>query len=104
MIMDRDEVFKASGPGSATRNWVKIGAKKDGTITAMQALLHYEAGAFKGSPVMMGCMTAFTPYAVPNMYVEGYDVVVNKPKVAAYRAPGAPQGLERGGVPRLAHR
>lgn len=91
MIMGRDEVFKASGPGSATRNWVKIGAKKDGTITAMQALLHYEAGAFKGSPVMMGCMTAFTPYAVPNMYVEGYDVVVNKPKVAAYRAPGAPQ-------------
>ncbi len=91
MVMDRDEVFKASGPGSATRNWVKIGAKNDGTITAMQAKLHYEAGAFKGSPMMMGCMTAFTPYAVENMYVEGFDVVVNKPKVAAYRAPGAPQ-------------
>jgi len=91
MIMNRDEVFKATGPGSATRSWVKIGAKKDGSITAMQGRLAYEAGAFKGSPVMMGCMTAFTPYAVANMYVEGFDVVVNKAKVAAYRAPGAPQ-------------
>jgi CO/xanthine dehydrogenase Mo-binding subunit len=71
--------------------WVKVGAKKDGTITAMQGRFHYEAGAFKGSPVMMGCMTAFTPYNLENVYVEGFDVVVNKPKVAAYRAPGAPQ-------------
>ena len=91
MVMDRDEVFKASGPGSASRLWVKVGAKKDGTITAMQGKFYYEAGAFKGSPVMMGCMTAFTPYDLENVYVEGFDVVVNKPKVAAYRAPGAPQ-------------
>lgn len=91
MVMERDEVFKASGPGSASRLWVKVGAKNDGTITAMQGKFHYEAGAFKGSPVMMGCMTAFTPYALENVHVEGFDVVVNKPKVAAYRAPGAPQ-------------
>jgi CO/xanthine dehydrogenase Mo-binding subunit len=91
MVMDRDEVFKASGPGSAARMWVKVGAKKDGTITAMQGRFHYEAGAFKGSPVMMGCMTAFTPYNLENVHVEGFDVLVNKPKVAAYRAPGAPQ-------------
>ncbi len=91
MIMTRDEVFRASGPGSATRSRVKIGAKKDGTITAMQAKLCFEAGGFKGSPMGPGCMTVFTPYDVENMYIEGYDVVVNKPKVAAYRAPGAPQ-------------
>ncbi|MEX1236774.1 MAG: molybdopterin cofactor-binding domain-containing protein, partial [Pseudomonadales bacterium] len=90
-VMDREEVFRASGPGSATRNWVKIGAKKDGTFTAMQARLCYEAGAFKGSPMGPGCMTVFTPYDIENAYVEGFDVVVNKPKVAAYRAPGAPQ-------------
>jgi CO/xanthine dehydrogenase Mo-binding subunit len=91
MTMTRDEVFRASGPGSATRSRVRIGAKKDGTITAMQAKLCFEAGAFKGSPMGPGCMTVFTPYDVENMYIEGYDVVVNKPKVAAYRAPGAPQ-------------
>jgi len=91
IVMNREEVFKASGPGSATRSSIKIGAKKDGTITAMKAKLMFEAGAFKGSPMMPGCMTVFTPYDVENMYVEGFDVVVNKPKVAAYRAPGAPQ-------------
>lgn len=92
MQMDRDEVFKASGPGSATRVKVKIGAKKDGTISAMHAVLYYESGAFPGAaPLGPGCMTIFTPYDVPNQYVEGFDVVVNKAKVAAYRAPGAPQ-------------
>lgn len=91
MVMTREEVFRASGPGSAARSWIKIGAKKDGTITAMQASLRYEAGAFKGSPMGPGCMTVFTPYDVENAHVKGYDVVVNKPKVAAYRAPGAPQ-------------
>lgn len=91
MVMDRDEVFRASGPGSATRSKIKIGAKKDGTFTAMEAHLCYEAGAFKGSPMGPGCMTVFTPYDIENAYVEGFDVVVNKPKVAAYRAPGAPQ-------------
>ncbi len=91
MVMTREEVFRATGPGSATRSRIKIGAKKDGTITAMQAKLCFEAGSFKGSPMGPGCMTVFTPYDVENMYIEGYDVVVNKPKVAAYRAPGAPQ-------------
>ncbi len=91
MAMTRDEVFRASGPGSATRSRIKIGARKDGTITAMSARLCFEAGAFKGSPMGPGCMTVFTPYDVENIYIEGYDVVVNKAKVAAYRAPGAPQ-------------
>jgi len=91
MVMSREEVFIGSGPGSGTRNTVKIGAKKDGTITAMKAHLIYEAGAFKGSPMAPGAMCMFAPFDVENMYVEGYDVVVNKPKVAAYRAPGAPQ-------------
>jgi CO/xanthine dehydrogenase Mo-binding subunit len=39
---------------------------------------------------MAACMTALAPYDIPNSKVDGYDVVVNKPKVAAYRAPGAP--------------
>ncbi|MAI53372.1 MAG: oxidoreductase [Gammaproteobacteria bacterium] len=91
MVMNREDVFRASGPASASQSTIKLGAKMDGTITAMQATLHYEAGAFKGSPMGPGCMTVFTPYDVEHMYVEGFDVVVNKPKVAAYRAPGAPQ-------------
>ena len=90
MAMTRDEVFRASGPTSGAHVWVKIGATKDGKITAGQAELKYQAGAFPGSPVGPGCMTAFAPYDLENVQVIGYDVVSNRPKVAAYRAPGAP--------------
>ncbi|MEE4301872.1 MAG: xanthine dehydrogenase family protein molybdopterin-binding subunit [Pseudomonadales bacterium] len=89
--MTREEVFRASGPASACKAKVRIGAKRDGTLTAMYAWLGYEAGAYKGSPMGPGVMCAFAPYKCPNFRIEGYDVLVNKPKVAAYRAPGAPQ-------------
>ena len=62
MVMDRDEVFIATGPTSAADMWAKVGARKDGTITAAQGRIAYEAGAFKGSPMMPGVMTMFTPY------------------------------------------
>ena len=90
MVMTRDEVFRASGPTSATKIRMKMGAKKDGTIIAASASLYYEAGAYRGSPSGAGAMCAFAPYTIPNFFVEAYDVVVNKPKVAAYRAPGSP--------------
>ncbi|HXX12057.1 MAG TPA: xanthine dehydrogenase family protein molybdopterin-binding subunit, partial [Burkholderiales bacterium] len=90
MVMSRTEVFKASGPTSGARIWVKIGATRDGRITAAEALLKYQAGAFQGSPVQPGCMCAFAPYDLENVKVIGFDVVVNRPKVAAYRAPGGP--------------
>jgi CO/xanthine dehydrogenase Mo-binding subunit len=91
MVMTREEVFRASGPASATHMRVKVGAKRDGTITAIDVELAYEAGAFPGSPVAAGCMTGLAPYALENLHLVGWDVVVNKPKAAAYRAPGAPQ-------------
>ena len=78
---------------------VKIGATKDGRITAGEAELKYQAGAFQGSPVQPGAMSAFAPYdAGARRTVVGYDVVVNRPKVAAYRAPGAPIVGVRGGA------
>jgi CO/xanthine dehydrogenase Mo-binding subunit len=90
MVMSRSEVFRATGPASATRIRVKIGATRDGKLCAAQATLEYEAGAFKGSPVIAGAMAMFAMYDIPNLRVEGYDIVTNKPKVNAYRAPGAP--------------
>jgi xanthine dehydrogenase molybdenum-binding subunit len=88
--MDRTEVFEGTGPTSGTYIKVKIGATNDGMITALQSYLAYEAGAYPGSPVAAGAMCHTAPYDIPNALVDGYDVVVNKPKVAAYRAPGAP--------------
>jgi CO/xanthine dehydrogenase Mo-binding subunit len=88
--MTRTEVMEASGPTSGTNLRVKIGAKRDGTIVALEGHFAYEAGAYPGSPYAAGARCAFGPYNVPNQYVEAWDVVLNKPQVAAYRAPGAP--------------
>ena len=90
MNMSREEVFKGTGPTSGASMTVKIGVRRDGTITAAEAVLKYQAGAFPGSPVMNGCMCAFAPYDIANQRTVGYDVVSNRPKAAAYRAPGAP--------------
>ena len=90
IVMSRADVFEASGPTCGSNMKIKVGVKNDGTITAMQAYLAYEAGAFPGSPVGAGAMCVFAAYDVENATIDGYDVVVNKPKTAAYRAPGAP--------------
>ena len=93
MIMTREEVFRATGPTSASWCKAKIGAKSDGTFTAATAWLAYEAGAFPGAPIGPGCMTILAPYEIENFVIEGFDVLVNKPRAAAYRAPGAPQAM-----------
>ena len=90
ITMDRDEVFIGTGPTSGTYIRVKMGATKDGKLTAAEASLCYEAGAFPGSPVSTACQTIFGPYDVANARVEGYDVVTNVQKSSAYRAPGSP--------------
>ena len=90
VTMSRTEVFEASGPTSGTHIRVKLGATKDGRLVAGEAHLNYEAGAFPGSPVSPACQCMMAPYDIPNAWLEGFDVVVNKPKSAAYRAPGVP--------------
>jgi len=90
MVMTRAELFRATGPASGTHTFVKMGAKKDGTITAAEAWIYNQAGAFKGSPVGRSIETFFSAYTIDNIKASAYDVCVNRPKVAAYRAPGAP--------------
>ncbi|MDP6597346.1 MAG: xanthine dehydrogenase family protein molybdopterin-binding subunit [Candidatus Poribacteria bacterium] len=89
LIMDRADVFEATGPTAGSYIKVKIGATKDGLVTAAQTELIYEAGAFPGALVDCGMMCIFSPYHIENFLVDGYDVVVNIPKTAPYRAPGA---------------
>jgi CO/xanthine dehydrogenase Mo-binding subunit len=92
MVMSREEVFRATGPTSGSSSTVKIGATKDGKITAVKATYNLQAGAFPGSPIRGAVGCALSPYDIPNVEITGYDVVTNRPKVAAYRAPGAPIG------------
>lgn len=90
LVMTRDEVFRASGPTSATSIDVKIGARKDGTITAAEATLRYSCGPYAGMWAEVGAMTAFACYKLENVRTVGFEVLVNRPKTAAYRAPSAP--------------
>ncbi len=89
ILMDRAACFEATGPTPGSHIKVKMGADANGKIVAAEATLAFEAGAFPGSPIAPGCMCIFACYDIPNGRVDGYDVVVNKPRTNAYRAPGA---------------
>ena len=93
MTMTRAEVLAGTGPTSGSHIRVKMGARRDGTLTAAEAELIYEAGAYPGSPVGAGCSVIFGPYRLENLQIDGYDVVVNRPKTAAYRAPGGTNAI-----------
>ncbi len=88
ILMNRTEVLQATGPTSGSVIRVKMGANKDGKLVAAQAYLAYESGAFPGCPVGAGARCMLAPYVIPNVLIDGYDVVVNKPSTSAYRAPG----------------
>ncbi|MEM7544112.1 MAG: xanthine dehydrogenase family protein molybdopterin-binding subunit [Pseudomonadota bacterium] len=90
VVMSRSEVFRATGPTSSTSMDVKIGMKKDGTITAASGVFRLQGGAFPGAPASFTAMCAFAPYALENVKQIGWDVMSNRPKQAAYRAPGSP--------------
>ena len=90
MVMSREEVFRATGPTSGSWNTVRIGATKDGKLTAGSATFRFQAGAFPGAPARPAAMCAFAPYDIANVQTVGIDVVMNRPKSNAYRAPGSP--------------
>ncbi len=87
--MDRVSVFEATGPAAAAVVKFKIGVDGNGRITAAQGDLRYEAGAYPGSPVQAGAVCALAAYDIPNVRIDGYAVLVTKPRTAAYRAPGS---------------
>ena len=96
IVMTRGEVFQATGPMLGTVIRVRMGATRAGRITAVQAELYYEAGAYPGSWVASGAAVLCGPYEVPHGQIDGYDVVVNKPRTNTYRAPGATPACSAG--------
>jgi CO/xanthine dehydrogenase Mo-binding subunit len=88
IVMSRADVLAATGPTSGSNIRVKIGVDADGKISAALAELYYEAGAYPGSPVEAAANVSLAPYAIDNLQVDGYDIIVNRPRSAAYRAPG----------------
>ncbi len=86
----RSEDFLAANPSPYAVIECKTGAKQDGTLTAMQARVVFDTGAYSGSALGIACLLLGGVYRFPNLDIRGYEVVTNKPGVGAYRAPGAP--------------
>ncbi len=91
MAMNRNEVLRATGPASGSCMQVRMGADDSGRLVAADISFAFEAGAFPGGHVSAGVLTATTRYNIPNYRLEGFDVILNKPKIRPYRAPGATQ-------------
>ena len=89
LTMQRDEVFEGTGPTPGSFMRVKLGATKEGKLTAGEAWIAFDAGAFPGGPIGPACMCVFSCYDFEHAKVDGYNVVLNKPKTQAYRAPGS---------------
>ncbi len=87
--MTRADVFEGTGPTPASYMKLKVGCTKEGKLVAGEAYLAYDAGAYPGGVIGPGCMCVFSCYDIPHAAVDGYDVVLNKPKTQAYRAPGS---------------
>jgi CO/xanthine dehydrogenase Mo-binding subunit len=91
MVMERTAVFETTGPTPGGKVWVKIGADNNGKLIAAESKIWFEAGCNPGSMIGPAAQCIYAPYDIPNTRIDSYDVVVNKPKVAPYRAPGSPQ-------------
>ena len=89
IAMRRDEVFEATGPTPGSFVRITLGATRDGRMTAAKAWIAFDAGAFPGGMIGPGCMCVFSCYDLEHARVDGFDVVLNKPKTQAYRAPGS---------------
>lgn len=96
VVMTRTESLLATGPSSGTWMRVKLGATRDGRMTAAEIEMAYEGGAYPGAPMGAGSNCILAGYDIPNVRLDAYDVVVNKPRVSSYRAPGATQSTFAG--------
>jgi len=91
IIMTRADVFESTAPTPGSYVRVKMATDAAGKLVAGEAQIALEAGAYPRAEIGAAAMCVFSCYAMPNAIVDGYDVVVNKPKLAPSRAPGATQ-------------
>lgn len=88
---NRMEDFLSANPAPGSEITVKLGAKADGTITALQGHLRFATGSVPGSPLQIAAILLGGYYKFPNLDITGSEVLTNRPKSGAYRAPGAQQ-------------
>lgn len=87
IVLSREEVFVTVIKHAATVR-TKTGVKADGTITARQVRVVYNAGAYAdASPFLVGngVVRALGPYRAPHAWVDAYGVYTNLPPAGAFR-------------------
>lgn len=90
VALDRKEMQLAVGNRPDSNQTIKIGAKKDGTITAMS---HEAFGAIGAHPSGASCFWPLRQiYKCPNIFVNNKSVYINAGRARAFRAPGHVQG------------
>ena len=95
LILTRREVFTSSLVGRGMKGRMKIGARRDGTFTALEAEMYFSDGAYgdTGWPVCtVAAHNCTGPYHFPNVATDVYGVYTNSPPVGAYRGYGHPEG------------
>lgn len=91
LVLTRKEELMGSNPAPHSIIKVKTGAKKDGTLTAIEAEILVDAGAFPSGWIMSSItLTLRNSYKFKAWYLKGSEVLTNKASIAAYRAPGGP--------------
>jgi CO/xanthine dehydrogenase Mo-binding subunit len=92
VVMTRTEEFLSTTPAPPAVIDLKVGARRDGTLTALEGRAVFDAGAYAGAPLGIALLLLGSYYQVPNLDLRGYEVLTHKPGNGAYRAPGAVQG------------
>jgi xanthine dehydrogenase YagR molybdenum-binding subunit len=89
LVLDRREEHESVGNRPSCVARLRVGAKKDGTLTA----IHFSSYGTAGTGTGAGAGgPAKNLYPCPNVLVEESDVFTNAGPAAAFRAPGHPQG------------
>ncbi|HEX4064522.1 MAG TPA: xanthine dehydrogenase family protein molybdopterin-binding subunit [Acidobacteriaceae bacterium] len=89
LMLDREEEHLSVGNRPSSDQTLRIGAKKDGTLTAIHLIAYGTAGCGTGA----GCAgPAQNLYQSASLHTEENDVFINGGPASAMRAPGHPQG------------
>ena len=93
LVFTREEVLQGgSGPAAGALIDIAVGADKEGRLVAIEGTYRMDAGGLPGLSPSLVMQASAALYQCPNLALQGFDVVTNKPRTEAYRAPG---GIQR---------
>ena len=92
LVLTREEVLQGgSGPAAGAVIDVAVAAERDGRLLAIEGTYRMDAGGLPGLSPSLLMQASAALYQCPNLHLEGFDVVTNKPRTEAYRGPGGIQ-------------